>query len=158
LDSTPGVLAPAARSGFAMLGDSQRIYTFGGTAGGNPTDQAWLAGHEAAAKLLVKLPFSLPVLDQAKNVKLTLDALGISDDEQAFVWDGTMWRFFGAWDFTGSIPHVLASTSGSATSLLQPDGNIYLLFIQGSRAQFNFGAGFQSPVSIDRLKVTVDFQ
>jgi len=161
LDSTASVMAPSARTGFAMMGDQgqQRIFAFGGAvAGGAVTDQAWLAGHEAAAKLVVKLPFSLPALDQAKNVVLRLDALGISGEEQAFIWDGTSWRFFGAWDFTSSVPHVRASTSGSATGLLQPDGNIYLLFIQASRAQFNFGAGFQSPVSIDRLKVTVDFK
>ena len=37
-------------------------------------------------------------------------------------------------------------------------GNIYLLIINADRAQFNFCTGFQAPVSIDRLKVTVDFQ
>ena len=132
---------------------------FGGTlASGSVTDQAWLAAHESAAKLLVKLPFSLPQPDQARNVKLTVDAQGTGDLEQAFVWDGTNWRFLASFDFSASTPHILVTTSGPATSLLQ-DGNIYLLFINLDRVQFNFGTGpFTVPVSIDRLKATVDFQ
>jgi hypothetical protein len=161
LDSSAGVLAPPARSGFAMIGDfgQQRIFAIGGTlASGGATDQAWLAGHEAAAKLLLKLPFSLPALDQAKNLKLSIDALGISDDEQAFVWDGTTWRFLGGWDFTASPPHITATTTAPVTSLVQPDGNVYVLLIQANRVQFNFGTGFVAPVAIDRLKFTMDFQ
>ena len=127
-DTTANVLAPSIRTGFAMTGDSQRIFNFGGTlASGSVTDQAWLAAHESAAKLLVKLPFSLPQLDQARNVKLTVDAQGTGDLEQAFVWDGTNWRFLASFDFSASTPHILVTTSGPATSLLQ-DGNIYLLF------------------------------
>ena len=104
-------------------------------------------------------PFSLPQPDQARNVKLTVDAQGTGDLEQAFVWDGTNWRFLASFDFSASTPHILVTTSGPATSLSQSDGNIYLLFINLDRVQFNSGTGpFTVPISIDRLKATVDFQ
>jgi hypothetical protein len=160
-DQTAGVLTPPARLGFAMTGDlgQQQIFAIGGAvAGGALTDQMWLTARESAAKLLVKVPFSLPAIDQAKNLRLTVDALGTSG-EQVFLWDGTTWRYFGSTDFSSSVSHITASPTAPATSFLQPDGNIYLLFMQTNRIQFSYASfNFRSPVAMDRLKITVDFQ
>ncbi|MFL5312892.1 MAG: kelch repeat-containing protein [Myxococcales bacterium] len=160
-DQATGVIAPPVRSGFAMTGDvnQQHIFAIGGRlAAGAVTDQLWLAGRESAAKLLVKLPLSLPAVDQATSVKLKVDVLGTSGGEQLFVWDGTTWRLMASPDFSSSIAHLLASPTASGTSFLQADGNLYLLFVQLGRNQFNFGAGFQAPVQLDRFKATIDFK
>lgn len=160
-DPSPGVLTPPARLGFAMTGDTsqQQIFAIGGAvASGSATDQMWLTGREAAAKLLVKVPFSLPAVDQAKNMRITVDAFANSG-EQVFIWDGTTWRYLASTDFNSVVEHITATATAPATGFLQPDGNFYLLFVQTNRIQFSYAAfNFQSPVTMDRLKVTVDFQ
>jgi Galactose oxidase, central domain len=159
LDQTAGVLTPPTRSGFAMTADQgqQRIYAFGGLAGAAVTDQMWLTGHESAAKLLVKAPFSVPNVDQAQNVTLSIDAMGTSG-EQVFIWDGATWRYVASTNFEGGA-HIVGTPTVSATSFLQPDGNFYLLFMQAQRNQFTYSTfTLEAPVTMDRLKITVDFQ
>jgi hypothetical protein len=148
-------LVPAGRTQFAMTGDGSRAYLLGGNLNGAATDQVWFSSREAVAKVLAKFPFSLPAIDQATSMKLTLDAAG-APNVNAFVWDGSTWRVLGFSQFEGGGFHLLKSPTASATGFLQPDGNIYVLLAQASRP--TPGNTFQPTVSIDRLKVTVDFK
>lgn len=150
-----GALVPAGRSQFAMTGDATRAYLLGGNLNGAATDQVWFSAREAVGRILAKFPFSLPAVDQATSMKLTLDAAGLQN-ANAFVWDGSAWRVLGLSQFEGGGFHLLKSPTAAATSFLQPDGNIYILLAQVSRPLP--GSTFQPTVSIDRLKVTVDFK
>jgi hypothetical protein len=148
-------LAPSARSRFAMTGDGSRAYVFGGNVSGAANDQMWIPTREAPARILVKAPFSLPAVDQATSSQLTLDAPGLINS-QAFLWDGTRWRFIGISDFAGGGYRLLATPTAPATGFLQPDGNIYLLLVDAyNRATPTFGG---SPLSVDSVKMTVDFK
>jgi hypothetical protein len=146
---------PAARSQFAMAGDGSRAFVFGGNIGTAPTDQLWYGARESAARILTRFPFSLPAMDQATSMKLTVDAAGMPN-AQALIWDGTNWRALGTSLFEGGGFHLFKSPTAAATGFVQPDGNIYVLLVQSSR-QLS-GNNFSAPVSIDRLKVTVDFK
>jgi len=146
---------PAARSQFAMAGDGSRAFVFGGNIGTTPTDQLWYGARESAARILTRFPFSLPSIDQATSMKLTVDAAGMPN-AQALIWDGTNWRALGTSLFEGGGFHLFKSPTAAATGFVQPDGNIYVLLVQSSR-QLS-GNNFSAPVSIDRLKVTVDFK
>jgi len=148
-------LVPAARTQFAMVGDGTHAFLFGGNIGTTPTDQVWYGARESAARILARFPFSLPAIDQATSMKLTVDAAGLPN-AQAFVWDGTNWRALGTSLFEGGGFHLLKSPTAAATGFIQPDGNIYVLLVQNSRQLP--GNNFNAPVSIDRLKVTVDFK
>ena len=148
-------LVPGARTQFTMAGDGTRAYLLGGSIGGTPTDQLWFGSRESVARILAKFPFSLPVIDQATSTKLTVDAAGMPG-AQAFVWDGSNWRALGTSLFEGGGFHFLKSPTAAATGFIQPDGNIYVLLMQNSRQ--TPGSSFNIPVSIDRLKVTVDFK
>jgi len=148
-------LVPAARSQFAMAGDGTRAYLFGGNIGTTPTDQVWFGTRESVARILTRFPFSLPAMDQATSMKLTVDAAGMPN-AQAFVWDGTNWRALGTSVFEGGGFHLLKTPTAAATGFVQTDGNIYVLLMQNSRQ--TPGSSFNIPVSIDRLKVTVDFK
>jgi len=148
-------LAPSARSKFAMAGDSSHAYVFGGNVSGAANDQMWITTREAPARILVKAPFSIPAVDQATSSQLTLDAPGLIGG-QAFLWDGVRWRFIGISDFAGGGYRLLATPTAPATGFLQPDGNIYLLLVDAySRATPTFGG---SPLSVDSVKMTVDFK
>ncbi len=153
-DAAPA-LAPAARTRFTMAGDGSHAYLFGGNVGGVASDQMWITTREAPPRLLMKAPFSLPAVDQATAMKITVDGAGLPS-AQAFLWDGTRWRFIG---ISTSDPaagsRLLASPTGPATGFLQPDGNIYLMLTGASRAVPGFAGG---PVTVDRLKMTVDFK
>jgi hypothetical protein len=149
-------LAPSARTRFAMVGENgSHAYVFGGNVSGAPNDQMWITTREAPARILVKAPFSLPVVDQATSSQLTLEAPGLIGG-QAFLWDGTRWRFIGISDFAGGGYRLLKTPTAPATGFLQPDGNIYLLLVDASsRATPTFGG---SPLSVDSVKMTVDFK
>jgi hypothetical protein len=147
-------LAPAARSRFAMAGDGGHAYLFGGNVSGTASDEMWLTTREGPARLLVKAPFSLPVVDQATASTITVDAPGYING-QAFLWDGTRWRFIGTSGFEGGGYHLLATPTAAATDFLQPDGNIYLLLIGSGHASPSFGG---AALSTDTLKMTVDFR
>jgi len=153
LDPAPA-LAPAGRTRFAMTGDGSRGYLFGGNVGGAPSDQMWFTSREAPARLLVKAPFSLPAIDQATATKITVDVAG-SPFSQAFLWDGTRWRFLGMSAFEGGAYHLLIVPTAPATGFLQPDGNIYLLLMGLSRATPGFAGG---ALTLDRVKMAVDFK
>jgi len=148
-------LAPSARSKFAMVGDSSHAYVFGGSVSGAASDQMWITTREAPARILVKAPFSLPAVDQATSSTLKLETPGLVNG-QAFLWDGTRWRFIGISDFAGGGYRLLATPTAPATGFLQPDGNIYLLLVDAyNRATPTFGG---SPLSVDSVKMTVDFK
>ena len=148
-------LVPAARSQFAMMGDGTRAYLLGGNLNGAATDQVWFSARESVGRVLAKFPLSLPALDQATSMKLILDASGLPN-ANAFVWDGSTWRVLGFSQFEGGGFHLLKSPTAAATGFLHPDGNIYVLLAQASRP--TPGSTFQPTVSIDRLKMTVDFK
>jgi hypothetical protein len=114
----------------------------------------WFTTREGAARLLMRAPFSLPAVDQATASSITVDAPGLYNS-QAFLWDGTKWRFVGTSAFEGGGTHLLAKPTAPATGFLQPDGNIYLLLIGGFRSGTWFDGG---PVSTDSVKMTVDFK
>jgi hypothetical protein len=137
-----------------MTGDSGHAYLFGGDVSGTASDEMWFTTREGAARLLMKAPFSLPAIDQATASSITVDAPGLAYS-QAFLWDGTRWRFVGASAFEGSGTHLLAKPTAPATGFLQPDGNIYLLLMGRFRAGTWFDGG---PVSTDSLKMTVGFK
>src|SRR5205085_7206233 len=80
-------LAPAARTRFTMTGDGGHAYLFGGNVSGTASDEMWFTTREAAARLLVKAPFSLPNVDQATASTITVDTPGLTGG-QAFLWDG----------------------------------------------------------------------
>ena len=153
-DGAPA-LAPAGRTRFTMAGDFSHAYLFGGNVGGAASDQMWVTTREAPARLLMRAPFSLPAVDQATAMKLTVDGAGLPS-AQAFLWDGTRWRFIGVSTSDAAAgSRLLASPTGPATGFLQPDGNIYLMLVGAFRAAPGFGG---SPVTVDRLKMTVDFK
>jgi hypothetical protein len=155
LPAEASALVPAARTQFAMAGDGRLAYLFGGNIGTTPTDQVWFGGRESVARILAKFPFSLPTIDQATSMRLTVDAAGMPN-AQAFVWDGTNWRALGTSLFEGNGFHLLKTPTVAATGFVQSDGNIYVLLMQNSRLLP--GNTFNAPVSLDRLKVTVDFK
>jgi len=148
-------LAPSARTRFAMAGDGQRAYVFGGNVSGAADDQMWMTTREAPARVLVKAPFSLPAVDLAMSSQLKVEAPGLING-QAYLWDGTRWRFIGPSDFAGGGYRLLVTPTAPATGFLQPDGNIYLLLVDA------FGRGTPSfagsPLSVDSVKMTVDFK
>jgi len=148
-------LVPAARSQFAMMGDGTRTYLLGGNLNGAATDQLWWSARESVGRILAKFPFSLPAVDQATSMKVTVDAAGMSNTS-AFIWDGALWRALGFSVFEGGGSHLLKSPTAAGTGFLQPDGNMYVLLMQSSRP--GPGSTFQPTVSVDRLKVTVDFK
>jgi hypothetical protein len=155
LPENASALVPAARTQFAMTGDGSRAYLFGGNIGTVPTDQLWFGARESVARILAKFPFSLPALDQATSTKLTVEAAGMPGSH-AFIWDGTNWRALGSSLFEGGGFHLLKAPTAAATGFIQPDGNIYVLLMQNTRQVP--GNSFNVPVSVDRLKVTVDFK
>jgi len=155
LPAEASALVPAGRTQFAMAGDGSRAYLFGGNIGITPTDQLWYGARESVARILARFPFSLPAMDQATSMRLTVDAAGMPG-AQALVWDGTNWRALGTSLFEGGGFHLLKTPTAAGTGFVQTDGNIYVLLMQNSRQ--TPGSSFNIPVSIDRLKVTVDFK
>jgi hypothetical protein len=148
-------LAPSARTRFAMAGDGQRAYVFGGNVSGAADDQMWMTTREAPARVLVKAPFSLPAVDLAMSSQLKVEAPGLING-QAYLWDGTRWRFIGLSDFAGGGYRLLVTPTAPATGFLQPDGNIYLLLVDAYGRGTPSFAG--SPLSVDSVKMTVDFK
>ena len=153
-------LVPAVRSRPMMAGDGSHAYLFGGLISGAATDQTWLATREGVARLLMKAPLGLPSIDTATNMKITVDAAGLAapssfSTSQAFLWDGSKWRFVGTGASDAAGNHLLISPTSPGTAFVQPDGNIYLLLMQTDRAGPQFGG---SEVGVDRLRMIVDFK
>src|SRR5205814_428135 len=114
-----------------MGGDGTRAYLLGGNLNGATTDQLWFSARESVGRVLAKFPFSLPAVDQATSMKVTVDAANMSTTS-AFIWDGSLWRALGFTVSEGGGNHLLKSPTASGTGFLQPDGNIYVLLMQNS--------------------------
>jgi len=102
---------------------------------------------------------SLPAVDTATGMKITVDVAGAAPSSfgtsQAYLWDGTRWRFVGIGTFDAAGPRQIATPLASGTGFLQPDGNIYLLLVQPQRSTIQ---SIGSEVGADRVKMTVDFK
>ncbi len=150
-------LAPATRTRPMMAGDGARSYVFGGLVGGAPTDQMWTTSRQGSARVMMKAPLGLPSIDTATGMKITVDGNGLtaSANTQAYLWDGSKWRFIGTGLSDAFGTRLVVSPTASGTAFVQPDGNIYLLLMQTQRSSVQFPG---SLVGVDRLKMTVDFK
>ena len=140
-----------------MAGDGARAYMFGGLIGGTATDQMWTTSRQGTARVLMKAPVGLPSIDTATGMKITVDGNGLTSpaNTQAYLWDGSKWRFLstGLQDAFGT--RLVVSPTASGTSFVQPDGNLYLLLMQTQRSSVQFPG---TSIGVDRLKMTVDFK
>jgi Galactose oxidase, central domain len=149
--------APVTRTRPMMAGDGSRAYVFGGLISGTPTDEFWTTSRQGAARVLVKAPLVLPSIGTTTGMTITVDGNGLISPtfSQAYLWDGSKWRFLatGLSDSFGS--RVVVTPTASGTGFVQPDGSIYLLLQQAQRATTQFPG---AAVGADRLQMTVDFK
>ena len=140
-----------------MVGDGGRAYVFGGLINGAVTDQAWTTARQGSSRILMKAAVSLPAIDTATSMKITVDGNGLTSPTtmQGYLWDGSKWRFVGTGLSDSFGSRLIVSPTGPATGFVQPDGNIYLLLTQAVRSTVQFAG---AATGVDRLKMTVDFK
>jgi hypothetical protein len=150
-------LAPVTRTRPMMVGDGSRAYVFGGLISGTPTDQMWTTSRQSTARVLMKAALSLPSIDTATGMTITVDGNGLIApiSSQGYLWDGSKWRFIGTGLSDSFGTRLVLTPTAPGSAFVQPDGNIYLLLMQAQRATTQFSG---SAVGVDRLKMTVDFK
>ena len=170
VEPTPA-LAPVARSKAIMLGaatnggsasyaSAAATLLFGGTAGTTLTNDVWVLSRQAPPRLLIKAPVGISSRSQVTNASLSITAAGTlaisffstQTPNLLYAWDGSAWQFVGAPAITGNI----FASPQNAMSYVQADGNIYLMLMSRFRATPTFAS--TSPVQLDGLEVTLDFQ
>jgi hypothetical protein len=153
LDPSPA-LAPAARSKFSFLGNfSYASYYTGvlvsGLVGTSPSMEVWALSKQAPSRLIVKAPVNLPRLDLATNLRLSVLAFG-PIWAPLYVWDGSSWRF------VARANEILAAALPSATGFIQPDSNVYFMFMPALRSNPGFTNTFAT-ATLDSFQAFVDF-
>jgi hypothetical protein len=158
LDPSPA-LAPAARTKFTLLGNvGYASYYAGllisGLVGTSPTMDVWALSKQAPARLLVKAPVKVPTLDAATNMTLRIDSFATLFGAPVYIWDGTAWRFVANPDIPGG---TIFETLPNGVGFIQPDSNVYLMFMHRSRSYPGFANSF-STILLDSFQVAVDFK
>jgi len=157
LDAAPA-LAPSARSKFTFTGwnffynSYYTAFLVGGIVGSSPTLDVWALSKQAPSRLLIKAPVSIPKRDVVQNLNLSVLSFGPSTTVPLYIWDGSMWRFVTAPNLSS---RGLLVTIPNASGYIQPDGNVYLMYMHRSRATAQFAN--TSTVALDSVQVFVDF-
>jgi hypothetical protein len=157
LDPAPA-LAPAARTKSTFLGaigygNFNTGLLLSGLSGTSPLMDVWALSKQAPSRMLIKAPVNLPLPDAATNVNLGILSFGQIFGAPVYVWDGTAWRFVAGPVFPSG---AIFATLPSATGFIQPDGNIYLMYMQPNRSVPGFSAT-NSTIALDTVQVTLDF-
>jgi len=152
----PPVLAPAARKKFTFLGTSPNSYAsyyggllISGMVGTSPSMEVWALSKQAPSRLIVKAPVNLPRLDLATNLRFSVLAFG-PIFAPLYIWDGSSWRF------VTDATEIMGVTLPNATGLIQPDSNVYLMFMPPIRSTPGFTNTFGN-ATIDSFQAFVDF-
>jgi len=153
LDPSPA-LAPAARKKFTFLGGlSYSFYNaallVSGLVGTSPSMEVWALSKQAPSRLIVKAPVNLPRLDLATNLRFSVLAFG-PVFAPLYIWDGSSWRF------VTDATEIMGFNLLNATGFIQPDSNIYLMFMPPYRSTPGFANTFAT-ATIDSFQAFVDF-
>jgi len=151
LDAAPA-LAPSPRTKFAALNNGSFLLV-GGSSNGNALSDVWSLSKTAPARMLIKAPYGPSSVAAAANLSMNVTVTGAAYSRAPlYIWDGTTWKFLTRM----STSTTLVSVSSPA-SYLQPDGNLYLMFMSGNRNQPAYQNGGNA-VSFDNMVVTLDYQ
>jgi len=149
-------MAPSPRTKFVAYGQGGgQFLLYGGSSGGAPLNDVWSLTKEAPARMLIQAPTGLSSPSSATSVGLTLTVNGPTTSyAPLYAWDGSTWNFVGRPFQTPSI-YGLANP----TAYIQPDGNIYLMFM--TPTGYRNPPGSQYPynvVSFDSMEAILDFK
>ena len=111
--------------------------------------EVWALSKQAPSRLIVKAPVSLPRLDLATNLRFSVLAFG-PVFAPLYVWDGSSWRF------VADANEIMGATLPNATGFIQPDSNVYLMFMPPYRSVPGFTNNFYTS-TIDSFQAFVDF-
>ena len=111
--------------------------------------EVWALSKQAPSRLIVKAPVNLPRLDLATNLRFSVLAFG-PVFAPLYIWDGSSWRF------VTDATEIMGFTLPNATGFIQPDSNVYLMFMPPYRSVPGFTNNFYTS-TIDSFQAFVDF-